>query len=155
MQLWINLKREGRRILILKNLRISAKGGTYPTGMRNRSNFAKGNMFSARQGSQPLGSREFRARAAALNGDLAEIAPFYIYKARRGSPRRVILFFSFFLLDYLGLCCSSLLFLLVFLSLVLLFRFPSCCMCFALFLVLLQFVFVTVGVLLLVLLAFL
>ena len=27
--------------MILKNLRISAKGGTYPTGMRNRSNFAK------------------------------------------------------------------------------------------------------------------
>ena len=68
--------REGRRILILKNLRISAKGGTYPLGMRNRSNFAKGNMFSARQGSQPLGSRDFRARAAALNGDLAEIARF-------------------------------------------------------------------------------
>lgn len=42
--------------------------------MRNRSNFAKGNRFSARQGSQPLGSREFRARAAALNGYLAEIA---------------------------------------------------------------------------------
>ena len=41
MQLWINLKRERRRILILKNLRISAKGGTYPLGMRNRSNFAK------------------------------------------------------------------------------------------------------------------
>ena len=60
----------------MKNLRISAKGGTYPLGMRNRSDFAKGNMFSARQGLQPLGSREFRARAAALNGDLAEIARF-------------------------------------------------------------------------------
>ena len=45
--------------------------------MRNSGNFAKGNRFSARQGSQPLGSREFRARAAALNGYLAEIAALY------------------------------------------------------------------------------
>ena len=152
MQLRINLKREERQIFFLQKSPISAKGGTYPTGMRNRSNFAKGNRFSARQGSQPLGSREFRARAAALNGYLAEIAA-YIYKARRGLPRRVILFFFFFLLGYQGLYCSSLLFLLVFLFLVLLFRFPSCCMCFASFLVLLRFVFVTFGVLLLVLLA--
>ena len=28
------------------------------------------------EGLQPLGSRDFRARAAALNGDLAEIARF-------------------------------------------------------------------------------
>lgn len=62
----------------MKNLRISAKGGTYRVEMRNSGNFAKGNRFSARQGSQPLGSREFRARAAALNGYLAEIAALYI-----------------------------------------------------------------------------
>lgn len=62
--------------------------------MRNRSNFAKGNMFSARQGSQPIGSRDFRARAAALNGDLAEIARFiYI----QGPPGIASAGHSFFL----------------------------------------------------------
>lgn len=85
--------------MILKNLRISAKGGTYPTGMRNRSNFAKGNRFSARQGSQPLGSREFRARAAALNGYLAEIAALYTRPAGGLFPAghffSVILMYSF------------------------------------------------------------
>ena len=71
------------------------KGGTYRVEMRNRSNFAKGNMFSARQGSQPLGSRDFRARAAALNGDLAEIARFYIQGPPGDYFRRVIFFLLF------------------------------------------------------------
>lgn len=62
--------------------------------MRNSGNFAKGNMFSARQGSQPLGSRDFRARAAALNGDLAEIARF-IYTRPAGIASAGHSFFLF------------------------------------------------------------
>lgn len=63
--------------------------------MRNSGNFAKGNMFSAREGSQPLGSRDFRARAAALNGDLAEIARF-IYTRPAGDSLGGSFFFSLF-----------------------------------------------------------
>ena len=39
----------GTTDLNLEKSPISAKGGTYPLGMRNRSNFAKWNVFSARR----------------------------------------------------------------------------------------------------------